>query len=582
MLGLINPYDRIVGIAYTGSSSVFRTTQGTLGEKKRRLAARDAGNERRGAADASARAARAARELAAADQLQAAGRLEAAVERLEAACRIAPAAAAAWDRLGVLEQALGNVAKAEDAYRRALDLAPSPVRRLKLATLISPIMPSREAIAAERERMRRIVDALLAEKVSAHEDPLREALWTNFYLAYHGLDDRELQTCSATLYRRLFPSLDCVAAQCRAATRRNGRPRIGLVSQFFCNHSIGRTSRGLFAQLPRDELEIVAIFLAPSIDDDYSRFIRRHAERSVDIPRDLSAARSAIGALELDVLFYQDIGMDPFSYFLAFARLAPLQCVSYGHPDTTGIATIDDFISNDLYELPGAHAHYSERLVTLHDLGTLAYYYRPEPPPRPKRRADFGLADSDHLYICPQNLFKFHPDMDDLIAGILRRDPRGRLVAVEGKIANWTTLLRRRWASAFPDVLDRVTFVPRMPSVDYVNLIALADVMLDTRHFNGMNTSLEALSQGTPVVTWPADFQRGRHTQAMYRKMALPELIAASADAYIETIVRLGTDPSYRSAVSSTILERNAVLFQDASVVDQLGRYLHDAARRPS
>ncbi len=39
----------------------------------------------------------------------------------------------------------------------------------------------------------------------------------------------------------------------------------------------------------------------------------------------------------LDILFYPDLGMTPLTYFLAFARLAPVQCVSWGHPVTTGI-----------------------------------------------------------------------------------------------------------------------------------------------------------------------------------------------------------------------------------------------------
>src|SRR4029077_1127234 len=130
---------------------------------------------------------------------------------------------------------------------------------------------------------------------------------------------------------------------------------------------------------------------------------------------------------------------------------------------------------------------------------------------------DFGLSEDDHIYICPQNLFKFHPDMDALIAGVLRRDARGRLVVVEGRVGHWTELMRTRWQAAMPDVIDRVVFLPRQRPRDYINLIALADVMLDTVHFNGMNTSLEAMSAGTPVVTLPGQFQRSRHTQAMYR-----------------------------------------------------------------
>jgi protein O-GlcNAc transferase len=385
-----------------------------------------------------------------------------------------------------------------------------------------------------------------------------------------------LQVKTAAAYQRICPSLKYVAAHCEPRTGEGvpdrtpnatgssagvrdvrqtpaastARIRVGLISQFFRNHSIGRTSRGFFAQLPRERFEITAIFIAPVVDDEFSQAVRCDAEHVLIVPRDLAAARAQIAALQLDVLFYQDIGMEPFSYFLSFARLAPVQCTSFGHPDTTGIAAIDWFISNDLYEPAGAAAHYSERLFMLRNLGSLAYYYRPAPPSPLKPRAAFNLPADRPLYLCPQNLFKVHPDMDDLIAAILRRDPRGVVALVEGRVRNWSTLLRKRWQQVMPDVQHRIVFVPRMREGDYLNLIALADVMLDTVHFNGMNTSLEAFAVGTPVVTLPAAFQRGRHTQAMYCRMGLDDLIASDADAYVSQAVRLANDVDYPRATS--------------------------------
>jgi predicted O-linked N-acetylglucosamine transferase (SPINDLY family) len=515
-----------------------------------------------------------------AQALQDKERMEEAAEQFQAVCRLRPNDVFSWERLGIAQQALGDTTAAADSYRRAYRLEPHPGTRIKLATLISPIVSSREAMGAERKHVEAELDTLLADTALHIDDPMQAALWTNFYLAFHGENNRSLQIKYATLYRRICPSLDYVSPHCGQPHRTGERIRVGLLSKFFCNHSIGRTSRGLFAGLSRDEFEVTAIFVAPVIDDDYSRFIRQHAERSIVVPQNLAEARRLIEALRLDVLFYQDIGMEPFSYFLAFSRLAPVQCLSFGHPDTTGIPALDYFVSNDLYDSPAAQEHYSEQLFLLHDLGSLAYYYRPELPQPLKHRVDFGLAEEDHLYICPQNLFKFHPDMDELIAGILRQDGRSKLLLIEGRVGCWTDLMRRRWAAVIPDVLDRVVFLPRQDSPDYVNLIALADVMLDTVHFNGMNTSLEALSVGTPVVTWPGEFQRGRHTQAMYRKMGLTDCIANSAGHYVELAVRLATDSAYRNTIHQEIIRRNGVLFEDIQVVREFERFFCEAVAR--
>jgi protein O-GlcNAc transferase len=103
--------------------------------------------------------------------------------------------------------------------------------------------------------------------------------------------------------------------------------------------------------------------------------------------------------------------------------------------------------------------------------------------------------------------------------------------------------------------------------------------MLDTVHFNGMNTSLEAFAVGTPVVTMPATFQRGRHTQAMYRRMGLGDLIAADARSYVDMAVRLANDPDHRAEVSRRILGANRALFEDELVVREFERFFRTAVR---
>ena len=509
--------------------------------------------------------------------LEARGRIGLEAEQLAEICRLRGDVADWWQALGIARQKLGETTLARDAYERARALDPSPVRTLKLATLASPIAASVDAIARERREMEAAMDTLIALPRADLGDPMGYAPWPHFYDAYHAVSNRSLHAKEAALYRHLFPSLEYVAPRCRGPSHPSGKIRVGLISHFFRDHSIGRTSRGFFSQMSRDAFEVTAIFIEPCTDDSLSREIRAHADRCIVVPQQLEHARDAIAAARLDVLFYQDIGMEPFSYFLAFSRLAPVQCVSFGHPDTTGIPAMDYFISNDRYEGPEAGGDYTERLFLLRALPTLAYYEPPERNALPRARADFGLAGGHHVYLCPQNLFKFHPDMDALIAAILRRDPLGELVTIEGRTDAWTGLLRSRWAAAMPDVAGRIRFLPRMPPADYVDLIACADVMLDTVHFNGMNTSLEAFSVGTPVVTWPGRLQRGRHTQAMYRAMGLDEAIAANAEAYVRKALELGCDSERRGALRAAILERNGALFRQTAVVREFERFFREA-----
>lgn len=504
------------------------------------------------------------------------GDLDAATALYKKALSIDPKAAKVHRHLGAALAQQGKPREAVAAYRHGLAATSDDRLKLQLATVLPVIPESVEDIRRWRTRMETEI-AALAQSPPRLRDPMEETTGTNLFLSYHGLNDRALHMSAAKLYEAACPSLLWTAPHCTRPRSRAGKIRIGFISRFLWAHSIGRTTRGLLAHLGRDQFEVFSLFVPPLQDDEISKFIRAHSDRSLVLPPTLEGARQVIADLELDILFYQDIGMERFTYFLAFSRLAPVQCTSFGHPDTTGIANMDYFVSNDLFEPADAQEHYSEKLFLLHDLGTLAYYYRPPLPERLKRRKDFGLPAEANLYVCPQTLFKFHPDFDEILGGILRADPRGRLVLLAGKAPHWVKRLRTRFAASFPDVVGRVIFLPSLSPPDFTNLIAVSDVMLDTIHFNGMNTSLEAFSVGTPVVTLPTAFQRGRHTSGMYAKMALTDATARTPEQYVEMAVRLGTDRDERRQRSNEILQRNHSLFEDINVVREFERFFLEA-----
>ena len=53
-----------------------------------------------------------------------------------------------------------------------------------------------------------------------------------------------------------------------------------------------------------------------------------------------------------------DVGMDPATLTWAAARLAPVQVTLWGHPTTTGLSSIDYFVSSDQYHIhQDSHSH---------------------------------------------------------------------------------------------------------------------------------------------------------------------------------------------------------------------------------
>ena len=72
-------------------------------------------------------------------------------------------------------------------------------------------------------------------------------------------------------------------------------------------------------------------------------------------------------------------------------------------------------------------------------------------------------------------------------------------------------------------------FLPRQPIDRFMALMGTFDVLLDPIHFGSGNTLYEAMAYGTPIVTWPGQFMRGRIVAGAYRQIAVQDApIAAS------------------------------------------------------
>lgn len=494
------------------------------------------------------------------------GELGEAIRSLEEANRLEPGQAAVLENLGNALRKAGAVDKALEAYDAALERAAGNGTRFKRATLLPVVAQSTGELDEWRVRLRTSVDEL-ADDPPPLNDAFAEAGVTNFNLSYHDSNNREAQTLLAETYLAACPSLAYVAPHCRGPVLGGGRLKVGFISRHFATHAVGWCFQGVMRAMPRESLGVTAIRFGGS-DDSIWQAIASDVDDVLELPANLSVARERIAALELDALIYTDIGMEPLTYFLAFSRLARLQCVLAGHPETTGIPTLDLFVSSELQEPCEAPAHYSERLVCLP--GAPTYYDRPTVPSPLKPRSAFGLPESANLYFCAQTIIKIHPEMDALFAGILERDPDALILLPEGYNPMVARRLSHRLARSLDAMADRVRFLPTLSHQDFMNVMALADVSLDTRPFGGGNTSWQAIAAGTPIVTWPGRYLRGRYTQALYRLAGVEDTVADSAETYIDTAVRLGRDAEFRSDVNRRVEAAASSLFSDMTHVRAL------------
>jgi predicted O-linked N-acetylglucosamine transferase (SPINDLY family) len=446
---------------------------------------------------------------------------------------------------------------------------------LRRALMLPTILQSEEEIERVRQRLDEDLEEVLARRWPAVHHPEYEIGSTAFALAYHGRNDRALLSKLGRACRAVYPARTELPATPRGAGR---RLRVGFVSKYFYSHSIARTHSGFIADLPRERFEVFVFAIAPR-QDDWAAKIRLSAEHYVALPLALDQARAAIEAAALDVLFYPDIGMDAHTYFLAFWRLAALQLVSWGHPVTTGIDTIDYFVSAEGLEAAGSEDQYSEPLLRL------PQYFMPRyqrPVLAAPARAAPGASEGMRRYCCLQNLFKLHPEFDAALKGILEADARAEIVLLESSPRNAMDQLRSRFERTLGGLAGRVRFVPRMAQQDYQSFVAGADVVLDPFHFGGANSSCEPLAFGVPVVTLPAFQLRGRFTLAMYRELEIEDCVAGSPQQYVDIALRLGREPAYREELSRRMAALSGRLFDRPEAGRALGEEitrLWEAAR---
>lgn len=404
-----------------------------------------------------------------------------------------------------------------------------------------------------------------------------------FYLAYHEENNRDLLRRYGGLCTRImrdwFDRQGFVPSGTREA---GGAIRIGFVSKHFYNHSVWNAIiKGWFQQLDRERFSLYAFHLGPE-EDSETRIAKSHV---VDFEQGAKGLRQWVQAIldqRLDVLIYPEIGMDAMTVRLASLRLAPVQAVTWGHPETTGLETIDYYLSAEELEPPDAHGSYTERLTVLPHLGCWL---------QPSRMdcidpdlGSLGIEPGYPLLLCPGTPFKYAPQHDWVLTEIARRLGRCRFVFFTHKIRNMSEKLRRRLEVVFArhglNFNDFVTFIPWQSSPEFHGWLKRADVFLDTIGFSGFNTAMQAVECAAPVVTKEGRFMRGRLASGIVKRMGMPELVAQSEEDYISLAVKLARDAAYRSHVRKRIGQSRPILFEDIAPIRALEEFLVEVTAR--
>ena len=198
-------------------------------------------------------------------------------------------------------------------------------------------------------------------------------------------------------------------------------------------------------------------------------------------------------------------------------------------------------------------------------------------------RADAGLPEDAIVLACFCTHYKLDAELFALWMRLMRCEARAVLWLVEGHA---TARMRLRAAALAAGVApERLVFAPVQAKDRHLERLALADLVLDTRFYNGHTTVSDALWAGVPVLTLQGNAFAGRVGASLLQAAGLPEGITHSLADYESLARRLIADPQMRKAWRQQLhaARKRAPLFDTGRFVTDLEALIERAwAAKPA
>ena len=336
-----------------------------------------------------------------------------------------------------------------------------------------------------------------------------------FNISYDPFDNLNINKKIVNLYRKFYPELN----KSFIIKKKNKKIRIGFLSEFFTNHTIGKLYKGIIFNLNPNKFEIFIFHSKNTIKSKrYSEFWESEITLNINnivLPNKFDEKLKIINQQNLDIAFFPDIGMSTEFYFLSFIRFAKVQMTSWGHPITTGNDSIDYFLSSKLLETKDDKKSFSEKLILFNYLPM--FFYKPIINKRLKK----DEIIKKNIYFCSQSLFKIRPDFDLVIKKILAKDKNAKILFIKDKNQIIKKRLFERIKKNVQFNTDRIFFLDQLTEEDFINQCGSASVLLDPLYFGSGNSFYESMFYGTPTVTMPNNSLKSNVVYGAYKQMKI-------------------------------------------------------------
>ncbi|MEO5373602.1 MAG: tetratricopeptide repeat protein [Alphaproteobacteria bacterium] len=490
--------------------------------------------------------------------LKALGRLDEAIGAFGRAIALRPDHPAAHNNLGNALRDCGRAAEAVASYRRALEYGENVSVWNNLGNVLKELGSMAEAVAAYRSAL-----ALAPDDVDVR---------SNLLVTLPFMDTAGGAEVFAEA--RLAGAVMEAAVADRPPRRHANRPeperrlRVGYLSPSLAAHVLAPHVEPVFAAHRRDRVEVHVYAHVPHPDAvtwrlkelaDAWTFVHTLSDEEVE---------ARIIADGIDIL------VDPMGYWAhnrlpVFARRpAPIQVAYLCQGPTSGLTAMDYAIGDPWINQGDAMQRFAtERVVELAG-GFQVTSFDTAPPIVDGPLATSGIVTFGSF----NNPAKISDTTLRLWSAVLARLPTARLL-IKGKWLdrpdNHGLLVRRLAEHGI--AVERTTILGFIPGPSHLEAHHLVDIALDTVPFTGGRTTEDALWMGVPVVTLVGDTVSGRLSHNHLCRIGAPELVAATAEEYVDIAVALAGDAArlrhYRQTLRPA-MQRSSLMDAPAHVAE--------------
>jgi predicted O-linked N-acetylglucosamine transferase (SPINDLY family) len=314
----------------------------------------------------------------------------------------------------------------------------------------------------------------------------------------------------------------------------NRKIKIGYISGDFNKHAVSYFIKEVLRNHNKEKF-IVNCYHTSSRVDEITQEIKTYVDKfSIVNKLTNKSIYDEIKKDEIDVLIDLSGHTSNHRLMVLAMKPSPVQCHYLGYMSTTGISSIDYWITDKILHPENTEELFVEKLWRL-DRTWIAYSnYNTNPE-------IINQNISTTIYGCFNNYKKMNSQLFDCWIKLLSKDKESFLYL---KNRDFNDELQRESVIKYFESkgIDNKRLIiggGQTSSFDHLNEYNKIDCCLDTFPFNGGTTTSDALSMGVPVITLAGKTMSTRMGASLLASIGRNNWIASTEDDYIEKAIEI-------------------------------------------